>query len=157
LPLVTVVVCTRNRPESLTRCLESLAALDYPELDILIVDNAPTDDRTRKAVENFSTFRYVMEPRQGLDWARNRGISEARDEITAYTDGDVRVDRLWIGSIVKGFALSRKVMCVTGLVAPGERETEAQQLFEHYGGFGRGFEPKIYSEATKSWWYFPVN
>src|SRR5690349_17207980 len=71
LPLVTVVVCTRNRPDSLRRCLDSLAILDYPELDILIVDNAPSDDRARKIVEKHPQFRYVVESKPGLDWARN--------------------------------------------------------------------------------------
>lgn len=159
LPSVSVVVCTRDRAESLARCLESLAALDYPDLEILIVDNAPKDKTTRSIVEHFTSsyFRYLVEPCPGLDWARNRGIAEAKGEIIAYTDDDVRVDKLWVQNLVKAFARP-EVMCVTGLVAPAERETEAQNLFENYGGFGRGFQRRYFSLALQSeWYYFPLN
>jgi GT2 family glycosyltransferase len=122
------------------------------------VDNAPADERSREVVAAYSQFRYVLEPRPGLDWARNRGIAEAQGEIIAYTDDDVRVDPLWVQNIVKAFTLSPSVMCVTGLVAPAERETAAQHLFENYGGFGRGFKRRIHSrEEPKNSWYFPLN
>ena len=85
-------------------------------------------------------FRYVVEPRPGLDWARNRAIDEARGEILAYTDDDVLVDPLWVSALVKVFQDDPAVMAVTGLVAPFEMETQAQVLFERYGGFGRGFK-----------------
>ena len=45
-PEVSVVVCTRSRPELLTRCLESVAALDVPAAEVIVVDNAPDDPRT---------------------------------------------------------------------------------------------------------------
>ncbi len=158
LPLVTVVVCTRDRPEPLVRCLESLLRLDYPNLDILIVDNAPSNEKTKELVQSLesSVLRYVVEPRPGLDWARNRGIVEARGEIIAYTDDDVRVDPLWVRRLVAAFA-DPGVMAVTGLVAPAERETEAQDTFEHYGGFGRGFERKEYSLTRQRYRHFPLN
>jgi GT2 family glycosyltransferase len=87
-------------------------------------------------------MRYFCEPRPGLNWARNRAIIEARGEIIAYTDDDVVVDRAWITSLAKVFSEDPEVMAVTGLVVPFELETEAQELFEKYGGFGRGFERK---------------
>ncbi len=138
--LVTVAVCTRDRAEQLRDCLTSLTRLTYGNVEILIVDNAPGTDETRKLVlSEFPDFRYVVEPRPGLDWARNRAIDEARGEILAYTDDDVLVDPLWVGAMVRVFQDDPAVMAVTGLVAPAEMETGAQRLFERYGGFGRGF------------------
>lgn len=138
LPTISVVVCTRDRAASLERCLESLAALDYPEFEIVIVDNAPATDETRTLVARFPV-RYVREERPGLDWARNRGLAEARHGIVAYTDDDVRVDRRWLRGIALGFA-DPAVQLVTGLVAPAELETDAQVIFEDwYGGMGKGF------------------
>lgn len=151
-PLVTVAVCTRDRPDDMKLCLEAISHLDYPHLDILVVDNAPQTEATRELVEaHYPQVRYVREPRPGLDWARNRAILAAKGEIIAYTDDDVVVDEGWVRAIAQTFADDPKVMAVTGLIAPYELETEAQVLFEDYGGFGRGFEQKYYQvELGKS-------
>ncbi|MEM7028484.1 MAG: glycosyltransferase [Chloroflexota bacterium] len=143
-PLVTVAVCTRDRGDDLSQCLEALATLDYPQLDILIVDNAPSDTSTQEIVARYPTMRYTVEPRPGLDWARNRAIIEAKGEIVAYTDDDVVVSPQWVRAIVAVFEEHPEVMAVTGLVRPYELETEAQILFEQYGGFGRGYKKKWY-------------
>lgn len=133
--LVTVVVCTRDRTNDLAMCLEALLQLDYPYLDFLVVDNAPTTNATQQLVaEKFPQVRYVCEPRPGLDWARNRAIVEAKGEIIAYTDDDVIVDAGWVKALVQPFLEDASVMAVTGLVAPYELETSAQIMFEMYGG-----------------------
>jgi O-antigen biosynthesis protein len=141
LPTVTVAVCTRDRTAELQHCLDGLERLDYPNLEILVVDNAPSSDATRKLVgARYPRVHYVLEPRPGLDWARNRAISVASGEILAYTDDDVVVDPGWVRALARAFADDPEAMAVTGLVVPFELETQAQQLFEDYGGFGRGFE-----------------
>jgi glycosyltransferase involved in cell wall biosynthesis len=143
---VTVAVCTRNRAAHLSECLDAIAALDYPAdlLDVLVVDNAPDDDSTRAVVARYPPFRYVREPRPGLDWARNRAIIEARGDIVAYTDDDVSVDTRWVRAIAAAFEEEPHAMCVTGLVVPDEIDTDAQRLFEIYGGFGRGYSRWVY-------------
>jgi O-antigen biosynthesis protein len=145
LPLVTVAVCTRDRTANLARCLDSLARLDYPALEILVVDNAPSSDATQCLVQStYPHMRYVCEPRPGLNWARNRAIVEARGEIIAYTDDDVVVDPGWVKALASVFAEHAEVMAVTGSVVPYELDTEAQVLFEQYGGFTCGFERQWY-------------
>lgn len=141
IPLVTVAVCTRDRPDDLKLCLDALRQLDYPHLDIVIVDNAPATQATANLVRTYyPEMRYVREPRPGLNWARNRAILAARGEIVAYTDDDVIVDAGWVRALARVFATNPGVMAVTGLVVPYELETESQIAFERYGGFGRGFE-----------------
>lgn len=145
MPLVTVAVCTRDRPDDMKLCLEAISKLDYPNLEILVVDNAPKTEGTKDLVDqHYPQVCYVREPRPGLDWARNRAILEAKGEIIAYTDDDVVVDPGWVKAIAQTFAENPEVMALTGLVVPYELETEAQVLFEDYGGFGRGFEQKWY-------------
>jgi len=147
-PLVTVAVCTRDRAADLERCLNSLTDLDYPCLELLVVDNAPSTDATERLVRTrYPQVRYLREPRPGLDWARNRAIAEARGEIIVYTDDDAVVDPGWVAAFVRIFAEDAAVMAVTGLVVPYELETEAQLLFEQYGGFGRGFSRRWYRLA----------
>ena len=92
---ITIVVCTRNRTAQLSTCLDTLLALDYSTYEIIIVDNAPSDNATYDLATSLPV-RYVREKRPGLDWARNRGIKEARYDIIAFTDDDVRVDPYWL-------------------------------------------------------------
>jgi O-antigen biosynthesis protein len=142
-PLFTVAVCTRDNTSLLDSCLESLNCIDYPNLDILVIDNAPGSDSTERLVRSkYRNMRYICEHRPGLDWARNRAIQEAKGEVIAYTDDDVVVDRSWISALADLFSENPEVKAVTGLVVPYELETGAQELFEEYGGFGRGFERK---------------
>jgi O-antigen biosynthesis protein len=149
-PSVTVAVCTRNRTDDLALCLAALRKVDYPNLDVVVVDNAPATDATAALVRDlFPSVRYVCEPRPGLDWARNRAILECRGDILAFTDDDVIVDSGWVTALADVFAASPDVMAVTGLVVPYELETDAQQIFEDYGGFGRG--------CTRRWYRAPGN
>jgi len=64
-PFVSVAVCTRNRADSLATCLTALEGLDYPgEFEVIVVDNAPSDDATERLVrERFPAVRYVREAR----------------------------------------------------------------------------------------------
>ena len=142
-PSVTVVVCTRDRPEELGRCLDSLDALDHRPLEVLVFDNAPTTDATQRLVERRGgAVRYALEPMPGLDNARNRGIASATGEVLAFTDDDVLVDPQWLSAIAATFASDPSVVAVTGIVLPAELETEAQVLFERYRSFARGFRRK---------------
>jgi O-antigen biosynthesis protein len=138
-PLVTVAVCTRDRVEDLKLCLDAVGRIDYPNLEVLVVDNRPSSNAAERLVKgSFPWVRYVREPSPGLDWARNRAALEARGEIIAYTDDDVVVDAGWVSALVARFR-DTNVMAVTGLTVPYELETEAQVLFERNGGFGRGY------------------
>ncbi len=151
-PSVTVAVCTRDRSEDLSRCLDSLAGLEHQAHEVLVVDNAPATDDTRILVERRGgTVRYVREPRPGLDWARNRAIAEATGDIVAFTDDDVVVDPCWVHAIAAVFRADPSVAAVTGLVLPAELDTDAQVLFERYRGFGRGFQRRRVAPRRDEW------
>lgn len=147
-PPISVVVCTRDRAGPLRRCLAQLARLRYPTWEAIVVDNASRDDATREAVAA-TAFRYVREDTPGLDWARNRGIAEARYDIVAYVDDDAFADEHWLEGLAHGFR-DPAVGAVTGLVLPAELETRSQHLFEDYGGMGKGFRPRRFSGRTLS-------
>ena len=141
---VSVVVCTRDRPEQLAQCLHSLQNLSPPPQEILVVDNAPSSDATHQLVAQMPNIHYVLEPHPGLSVARNTGIRHSTGEIIAFTDDDVIVHPQWISRIQQGFH-DPQIMTVTGLVLPGELETEAQLIFEKgFGGFSQGYLPKVF-------------
>ena len=147
-PLVSVVVCTRNRPAGAAAVLRDLSRLVYPNFEIVLVDNAPSDDSTKDIVKSDfgddPRIRYVTEPRPGLSKARNRGWKEARGDIIAYTDDDVLVDSYWLNGVVKGFHRIDKVGCVTGLVPSAELKNEVQLFSTSACRRGTNCKPAVF-------------
>jgi GT2 family glycosyltransferase len=138
---VSVVVCTRDRPADLERCLASLAALDPPAHEIVVVDNSPASEAARDVCGRYPV-RYVHEPVPGQARARNRGIACSTGDVVAFTDDDCVVDRGWLSGIA-GELADQRAMVVTGVVCPIELETPAQYLFEEHGGFRRGYRRRV--------------
>ena len=151
-PSVTIAVCTHNRPERLARCLASIRALRVPDgapaPTVLVVDNAPPDDRTREVASGTPGVRYAREPLTGLDFARNRALAEAEGDWLAFMDDDVVADPGWLAGLTEAVAVHPDAAAVTGLVLPLVLGTEAQVMFEQSGGFRRGFRPIRYQGST---------
>jgi GT2 family glycosyltransferase/SAM-dependent methyltransferase len=138
---VSVIVCTRQRPEKLRPCLATLRELDPSPAEIIVVDNSPEERRTLNVVEEFTGVIYRPEPALGLSRARNSGILRSSGEIVAFTDDDVLVHPRWLLGIWRAFSQD-PVLGVAGLVLPAELETESQIRFElEFGGFNRGYRP----------------
>ncbi|HVS88077.1 MAG TPA: glycosyltransferase [Candidatus Acidoferrum sp.] len=106
---ITVVLCTYNRCQMLAHALDSVAASRVPisvEWEVLVVDNN-SSDQTHAVVEDFcrrypGRFRYLKEPQQGLCYARNAGVREARGSVLAFMDDDVTVDPTWVWNLTSG-------------------------------------------------------
>lgn len=141
---VTIAICTRNRTNDLKDCLNALMQLPNKGQEIIVVDNSPSTDDTKNLVMQYPLVRYVLEKRKGLDIARNRAIAEASNDIVAFTDDDALVDENWLDAMVRHFE-EPLVMCVTGMTMPLELGTEAQEAFENYSPFGKGFSKKRFS------------
>ena len=103
---VSVIICSYNRCQSLTKTLESVAASTFSnplEWEVLVVDNN-SSDKTRELAEQFcrrypNRFRYIFETQQGKSHALNTGIREARGEVLAFTDDDVTVEPTWLENL----------------------------------------------------------
>ena len=144
-PSVTVAICSKDRWDWVDRILTSLAPLRAEgDFDVLVIDNASSDDRMRGVCAERDWVRYVHEPLVGLNFARNRAMREARGEVVAFLDDDVVIDRDWLRGLRRAWAENPDAGCVTGLVLPMALETDAQILFEAGGGFRRGFRPIRY-------------
>jgi GT2 family glycosyltransferase len=148
---ISVVVATRDRPAQLARCLDSLVAQSYADFEIIVVDNAPSDNRTQQLIgDGFGgRVRYVRELRPGLAQAHNAGAARARHELIAFTDDDVVCDRGWLSAMVSGFETGDDVGCVTGLILPMELDTRAQYWTERHGGFAKGFRRRRFDMQSE--------
>lgn len=139
---LTAAICTRDRMRELQRALSSLIAQEEPPDEILVVENAPRDERTRKMVERHfpgkrPRVRYIAEPVPGLDFARNRALAEATGEVIAFLDDDAVADPGWAGALRRPF-VDPEVGAVTGRVEALSTETPGQRLVEANGGYSRG-------------------
>lgn len=138
-PLVTVAVRSRTPASRLQPCLDSLLRLDYPALDLVLVD--ASDDRKHVEAlvrERYSQVRYTCAP--GLGMATRRAIAECRGDILALTDGDAVVDPHWVSALANVFLSDPDVMTVSGLVIPHRLR--------------RPFRPTLPAGAPfcRSWW-----
>jgi GT2 family glycosyltransferase len=161
-PPISVVVCTRDRPAQLETCLNRLQRQEYPRFEVVVVDNAPATDVVERMVERLAAgparFRYHAEPRPGLSWARNAGISAADGDIIAFLDDDDEPDQHWLAGIATGFARDGAIGCVAGLILPARLDTAAEELFEQQGGhrLGRGFAPETFTRSGPQSPLFPL-
>jgi len=119
-PSISVVISTRNRPEDLERCLQSLTDVGYPRWDILIVDQSD-DTRTRDLVSRFATilpclqYRHMRE--KGLCRSRNVCIEESRGDIIAFLDDDCTVTTNWLEQVARVFERHPEAALVFGMVS----------------------------------------
>lgn len=161
-PSLTVAICTKDRAARLARLLESLEPVlaqgcGFAAVEVVVVDNAPSDDSTRDAVARAPGFRYVREPRAGLDFARNAALAAATGDLIAYLDDDVVVDRGWLAGLFDAWRNHPEAGAWTGLVLPFELRTEAQIQFELRGGFGRGYSPRAFRADRLDNRLYPVD
>lgn len=98
-PAISVICCTHNGADRIGACLDSLVALDYPDYEVLVIDDGSCDG-TRSVVDQFverhRQVRLVTQAHAGLGVARNRGAELAGGEILAFIDDDARADARWL-------------------------------------------------------------
>ncbi len=152
-PRVSVVVCSYNRGAALEECLRSLVLLDYPDYEVILVDDGSTDN-TREIAGKFPAVRVIHQSNQGLSAARNAGLHAATGSIIAYTDSDCFVDVNWLTHLVHQLEATDAVAvggpnlapddgCAAACVAasPGQpvQVLESNTIAEHIPGCNMAF------------------
>jgi GT2 family glycosyltransferase len=119
-PKVSVIVCSYNGGATLRDCLESLDLVEYPDFEIVLVDDG-SKDKTQEIVAEWKAeretrnaegekklpgFISIVQPNMGLSYARNAGAHAATGEVFAYTDSDCMPDVDWlfylVGTLISG-------------------------------------------------------
>jgi glycosyltransferase involved in cell wall biosynthesis len=109
-PRISVVVCAYNAERTMEACLASLEALDYPDYEVIVVNDGSTD-RTLEISERFPFCRIISQPNKGLSVARNVGAEAATGEIVAYTDSDCVADPDWLTYLVARMETGNLAAC----------------------------------------------
>ena len=130
---ISVVICTRNRPDTIGQALESVAECNYPTFDVHVMDQS-TDTLTRDVVEGLAQrfqsklkINYHHLEKAGLSRAYNTGISVSDGEIIACTDDDVVVPSNWVSEIAKAFEADPQAGLLYGQVLVPESLKEAER------------------------------
>jgi GT2 family glycosyltransferase len=120
--MLSVIVCTRDRPQHLERCLYSFqeAAAPIDDWELFVVVNG-SSEKTLDVLDRFSKNRslplkYCIETTPGLARARNQGIRRAAGEILAFTDDDCLVSQNWMTSILDEFGKDKRLRVLGGRV-----------------------------------------
>ncbi len=129
-PFASVIVPSNVRCRAaLAGAVARLEQLDYPSFEVIVVDNRSRPDEALRDELSSDKTRVVHEPCPGISAARNRGISEARGEVVAFTDDDDAVDLKWLRALAGHFSDPAVVACM-GILVPSALETFAQVWFE---------------------------
>jgi GT2 family glycosyltransferase len=100
-PRISVVVCSYNGSRTIGECLDSLARLEYPDYEVIVVDDGSTD-RTAPIARQYDV-RLTRSVNRGLSAARNSGLELATGEIVAYIDDDAHADPHWLTHLAATF------------------------------------------------------
>jgi glycosyltransferase involved in cell wall biosynthesis len=149
-----VIVATHDRPSALARCLGSLIIQSTTRsFEIIVVDNHPQSGLTASVAEQFPTVRWLGEPIAGLSQARNRGIRDARGAVFVTTDDDVIAPSAWLERLTGPlFDGEDGLVAITGNCLPWKVETEAEALFEAYGGLRHDDQPREFDLKWMNGW-----
>jgi GT2 family glycosyltransferase len=140
--VLSVIIGTKDRPDFVRSAIASMLGCTG-EFELIIVENGGTSAETREVVEacDDPRVRYLSLPSPGLSRARNLGAREARGEILAFTDDDVRIDSDWVEALLRAFTLEPGVGMVTGMVPAAELATAAQVYFDERVSWSRRCSP----------------
>ena len=103
-PRISVVVCSYNGEQTIRECLDGLRGLDYPDHEVIVVDDGSTDSTAEIAARY--PFRLIRTENRGLSSARNAGLAAATGEIVAYIDDDAYPDPHWLRYLAHAFLAS---------------------------------------------------
>jgi glycosyltransferase involved in cell wall biosynthesis len=109
-PRVSVVVCAYDAERTIDRCLASLGALNYPDYEVIVVNDG-SRDRTLEIARRHDFCRIISQSNRGLSVARNVGAEAATGEIVAYTDSDCVADPDWLLYLVAKMEASGLAAC----------------------------------------------
>jgi O-antigen biosynthesis protein len=131
-PRISVVVCSCNGASTLGECLAGLRRLEYPDYEVIVVDDGSTDGTA--AIGEEHGFRVISTENEGLSSARNTGMRAATGELVAYIDDDATPDPDWLTYLAASFLTTEHVAIGGPNIAPGGDGAVADAVANAPGG-----------------------
>ena len=117
-PQISAIICTHNRDTYLGAAIDSLLTQDFPNFEVVVVDNA-SSDRTKEVVESRLSdprLKYIYEAVTGLSVARNTGATHSQSEILAYLDDDAIATPHWLNILYAAYQENEQLAIAGGKV-----------------------------------------
>lgn len=119
LPDISIIISTKNRPDHLSQCLNSIRTQTYQSYEVIILDQN-IDNRTTRVCKS-SKIHNLIHIRHIAGWkttALNTGLKYAKGQLIAFTDDDCIVSSGWLRNIKKYFQNNPKSVGIFGRVTP---------------------------------------
>ncbi len=127
----TICICTRNRPDELRRCLQSIARSTVP-VDQIVVSDDSTDMRTGQMIQaEFPGAQYLPGPRRGLGANRNCALRGARGTHILFLDDDACLGETFLSEALRAASRSG----VAQVIVSGVENNHGHLVFAHDQGF----------------------
>lgn len=112
-PMVSVIILNLNGKEYLDKCLRSVLSTDYPDFEVIFVDNGSRDDSCEYVSKKFGSdprMRIVrLNENKGFAEGNNIGINNARGDLLVLLNNDTCVDKNWLKELVKGISQDQNI------------------------------------------------
>lgn len=157
-PLVSVIVPAYNEENSIKKCLTSIFSQDFPidNYEVIVVNNNSTDKTAEIIKKYFPKVKLISEKKQGVVFARIKGVESAKGKIITFTDADSIAQKYWLKNIVMAFK-DPKVTAV-GAIAKLGPETPLSKFaepiinklnlaFKIMSGFDLSFRKEAYNKV----------
>jgi GT2 family glycosyltransferase len=142
---VSIIVCTRNRAESIGEAFAALTGLEPAAAEVVVVDSSTGREKEiTEALARQAGLKYIYEPRRGLSLARNTGLSIATGDVIAFTDDDCVPAKDWLAHKLQALA-EPSVWAATGRVVQ-HSSAGACDLFEEVAGQDLGGDRRVFSK-----------
>jgi glycosyltransferase involved in cell wall biosynthesis len=136
-PVISVIVPTRNNSATILDLLRSIYEQSYPDFEVILIDSST--DGTAELASKHYPIRVVREKRLGLNVARNTSVRYSRGSILAFIDADSVADRNWLLALLKHFS-NAEVGAVGGSIFAQEAES---LLIDYQENTRFPFKPKF--------------
>lgn len=132
-PFVSVVIPAYNAARHLRGCLESVLVQDYPAYEVVVVDDASTDE-TRAVLREFLRVKVVEQPEnRGPGAARNQGVGASGGDLIVFLDSDCLVeDAAWLGRHVRAHRDLADTIVGGGIIGQGEGLVARADAYCHW-------------------------
>jgi glycosyltransferase involved in cell wall biosynthesis len=141
---ISVLIVTRNRAQLLERALQSIVEQKRQPEQVVVVDNASTDETALVAGKFADKLNLTVVPEKtvGIPYARNSGLAHCTEDIVAIVDDDCVADCRWLAELENPFLKDPRVGAVGGSVLPMEGQDELISQF-----YGSRMDPKHHKTA----------
>jgi GT2 family glycosyltransferase len=127
IPVITVVVSTRNRGDSIVKTVETILSSDYSQFELRVIDQSE-DESTEASLLPFVKnphLQYLRTVSKGVSTGRNLGINSTQNELIAVTDDDCEIPRGWLKGLAAAFSVDPRIGVIFGNVLPGPHDPSA--------------------------------